>query len=69
MGIWLLVHPTTLAFHLSSTHFLITLHTHLGLTHLIVAHISHYQCEHTIDDLGIHLLWCMCRIDRVHYSP
>jgi hypothetical protein len=36
------------------------LHTHLSLSQLIVAHFSHCQCEHTIDDLGIHLLLCPC---------
>ncbi len=35
-SVWLLTHPTTLSFHLSLTHFLITLRTHLGLPHPIV---------------------------------
>jgi hypothetical protein len=37
---WLLTHPTTPKLHLSSAHFLITLHTHLGLPHPMVAHLS-----------------------------
>jgi hypothetical protein len=57
---WLLTHPTTLTFHLSSTHFLITLCSHLGLPHPMVAHLSWCQCGHTIDDLHIHLFWCPC---------
>jgi hypothetical protein len=36
---WLLTGPTTLAFHLSSTHFLTTQHTCLSLPHLIVAYL------------------------------
>lgn len=34
--------------------------THLSLSHLIIVHLSHCQCEYTIDDLGIHLLLCPC---------
>jgi hypothetical protein len=52
---WLLTHPTTLTFHLSSTHFFTTLRTHFGLPHPIVAHLSRCQCGHTIDDLGTQL--------------
>ncbi len=46
---------TTLAFNLSSIHFLTSLHTHLGFSHLTITHCSYCQCGHTIDDLGIHL--------------
>jgi len=53
----LIINPS---YHLSSVHFLIMLHTHLSLSHPIVAHLSHCQCGHTIDDLGIHLLLCPC---------
>ncbi len=55
---WLLVHPTTPTFRLSSTHFLTTLHTHLGLPHPIVAHLLWCQCGHTINDLDTNLLQC-----------
>jgi hypothetical protein len=40
VGTWLLARPTTLTFHLSSSHFFIILHTHLGLPHPIIPHIS-----------------------------
>ncbi len=40
--VWLLVYPTTPAFHLSLVDFFTTLCTCLGLPHLIVAHLS--QC-------------------------
>jgi len=59
-NVWLLARPTTPAFCLSSTHFLITLRTHLGLPHPMVAHLSWCQCGHTIDNLDIHLFWCPC---------
>jgi hypothetical protein len=26
----------------------------------MVAHLSWYQCGHSIDDLNTHLLWCPC---------
>ncbi len=39
VGIWLLAHPTTLTFHLSSTQFFTTLCTYLGLSHPIDAHL------------------------------
>jgi hypothetical protein len=34
VGVWLLTHPTTPTFRLSSTHFLTTPCTHFGLPHL-----------------------------------
>jgi hypothetical protein len=46
---WLLIRPTTPAFHLSLVHFLTTLRTRLGLPHLIIAHLSWCQCGHTIN--------------------
>ncbi len=55
---WLLIHPTTLAFHLLSAHFLTTLHTCFGLPHLIVAHLSWCHSGHTIDNLNTHLFRC-----------
>ncbi len=60
IGTWLLVHPSTLSFHLSSTHFLIAFHIRLGIPHLTIMHISWWQCGHTIEDLCIHLLHCPC---------
>ncbi len=67
---WLLVRPTTPTFHLSSTHFLTTLHTRLGLPHPIITHFSRCQCGHTISDLGAHLLWCPCGSECMiaHYT-
>jgi hypothetical protein len=62
---WLLVHPTTLTFHLSLTHFLTTLHTHPDSPHPIIAHLSHCQVELTIYDLSIHLLWCLCKGEHI----
>jgi len=55
----LLTHPTTLAFHLSSTHFLTTLHICLGLPHPTITHLCH------IDDLGIHLIQYMCENEHI----
>jgi hypothetical protein len=40
VGTWLLIHPTTLAFCLSSTHFLTTVYTHLDLPHPTIVHLS-----------------------------
>ncbi len=59
-GVWLLVHPTALAFDLSSAHFFTTVCTHFGLPHPTIAHLSWCQCGHTIDDLCAHLLQCPC---------
>jgi hypothetical protein len=56
-----ITHPTTPAFCLSLIHFCIVLHTHPSLPHFTVAHLSHYKCGHTIDDLSIHLLQCPFR--------
>jgi hypothetical protein len=60
VGAWLLACPTTPTFPLSSAHFLTTLRTHLGLPHLTVAHLSQCWCDHTINNLGTHLLRCPC---------
>jgi hypothetical protein len=57
-GTWLLVHPITLAFCLSPTHFFTSLNTHLGLPHPTMVHLSQCQCGHAVDNLGTHLLWC-----------
>jgi Zn finger protein HypA/HybF involved in hydrogenase expression len=64
VGAWLLVHPNTLSFCLSSTHFLTALRICFDILHPIVPHFSWCQCGHTIDDLGIHLLRCMCKSGR-----
>jgi hypothetical protein len=37
---WFLAHPNTLSFHLSSTHFFITLRIHFDIPHPIVPHFS-----------------------------
>lgn len=58
---WLLTYPTTPTFCLSLVHFLRVLHTHLGLPHSTNARLSHCQCEHTIDDLGIHIFQRLCK--------
>ncbi len=52
---WLLACPIAHIFHLSLVHLLITLHTYIGFPNPIIAHMSRCQCEHTINDLGIHL--------------
>jgi len=59
-GAWLLTHPSTPSFLLSSTHFLIAFCIRLIIPHPTIMHISLCQCGHTIDDLGIHLLCCSC---------
>lgn len=51
----------TLAFCLYLVHFLRAWHIHLGLSHSTFTHLSHWQCTHTIYDLGIHLLRCPCK--------
>jgi hypothetical protein len=53
-SVWLLVHPTTPTFHLSSTHFFTTLHINLNLQYPTVAHLSWCQCGHTINDLSMY---------------
>jgi hypothetical protein len=60
IGAWLLVHPNTPSFHLSSTHFLTILCICLSIPHPTVPHVSQCKCGHTIDDLDIHLLHCTC---------
>jgi len=65
VGIWLLTCLTTIAFRLSSAHFLVALHTLLGLPHPTVAHLLQCQCDHTIDNLSTHLLWCPCKNERI----
>jgi hypothetical protein len=62
---WLLAHPITPSFYLSSAHFLVTLHIRFGIPHLTIFHISRCQFGHTIDDLGTHLLCCPCRIKHI----
>jgi len=52
---------TTFAFRLFSSHFLTTLHS---ILRPMIAHLSCYQCGHTIDNLGTHLLWCPCGNER-----
>ncbi len=64
IGAWLLTHLSTLSFCLSNAHFFTTLHIHIGIPHPIVTHFSQCQCGHTIDDLGIHLLRCLCKSER-----
>jgi hypothetical protein len=61
IGAWLLTHLNTPSFRLYSTHFLTTLHIRLSIPHPIVVHFSRCQCGHTIDNLGIHLLHCLCK--------
>jgi hypothetical protein len=65
IGVWLLVHPITFAFCLSLVHFFTMLCTHLGLPHPTIAHLSRYQCGHTIDDLIIHLFQCPCENEHI----
>ncbi len=50
---------TYILFVLNSLHYNITYFPWLA-TNVIFAHFSCCQCGHTIDDLGIHLFWCMC---------
>jgi hypothetical protein len=50
---------------LSSIHVFTTLRTYLGLPHPKVAHLSQCQCDHTIDNLRIHLLQCPCRNEHI----
>jgi len=64
VGIWLLAHPTTLAFCLFSIHFLTRLRTYFGLPHLMITHPSQCQCGHTITNLDIHLLQCLFESER-----
>jgi len=60
MNAWLLARRTTLTFRFFFTHFLTLLQTHFGLSLRTITHFSHCQCGHTIDGLGIHLIWCLC---------
>ncbi len=57
VDVWLLICPTTFAFHLFLTNFIRALCTHLGLSHLMVVHLSRCQCDHTIEGLNTHLFW------------
>jgi hypothetical protein len=62
---WLLTRPNTLSFRLSSIHFLTTLHIHFNIPHLTILYLSKCWCGHTIDDLGIHLLCCLCGNEHI----
>jgi hypothetical protein len=62
---WLLAHLITPSFYLSSAHCFITLHIRFNVPHLTILDISQSQCGHTIDDLGIHLLCCLCKSERI----
>jgi hypothetical protein len=61
---WLLTCFSTASFHLSSTHFLTSFHICLSIPHLTMSHLLWCRCGHTINDLGIHLLRCMCGRER-----
>ncbi len=61
---WLLVHPSTLSFHLSFAYFLTTLYIRFSISHPTVLHLSRCWCDHTINDLGIYLLRCLCRSEH-----
>ncbi len=62
IGAWLLIHPNTPSLHLSSfAHFFTT----LCIPYRIVLHLSWCKCGHTSNDLGIHLLHCMCESERI----
>ncbi len=65
VGAWLLACLSTFSFHLSFAHFLTTFYIGLGIPHPMVPHFSQCQCGHTIDDLGIHLLRCLCGSERI----
>jgi hypothetical protein len=59
--VWLLTCPSTFSFCLFFVYFLIIFCIHLDISHPKVLHFSWCQCDHTIDDLGIHLLCCSCK--------
>jgi len=61
---WLLARPTTSTFCLSPTHFFTTLRTRFGLPYPTVAHLSWYQCGHTIYDLSTHLFQCFYKSEH-----
>jgi hypothetical protein len=60
---WLLARFSTPSFRLSSTHFLATLCIYLNISHLTFLHLSQCHCYHTLNDLGIHLICCLCEND------
>jgi hypothetical protein len=64
-GVLLLTCFNTLSFHLSSAHLFTTLHICLDISHPMVAHLSRCKCGHTINDLGIHLLHCLCESECI----
>jgi hypothetical protein len=64
-NVWLLTHPTTFAFCLSSTNFIIILCTCFGLPHPMVKYLSWCQYDHTINNLGIHLFRCPCGNEHI----
>jgi hypothetical protein len=55
---------TTPSFCLSLVHFLTTFHIYLDTSHPTIPHLSQCQCGHTINDLGIHLLCCLCESEH-----
>lgn len=56
----LLAHPST-----CSAHFLTTFDICFDISHPTVPHFSRCQCGHTIDNLGIHLLYCFCGSEHI----
>jgi hypothetical protein len=55
---WLIVCLSTPTFHLTLTHFLITLCSHFGWPHHTITQLSWCECGHTIDYLGTHFFRC-----------
>jgi len=57
--------PTTSTFHLSLSHFLITLCTCVSLPHPTITHFSQCNCGHTINDLGTYLFQRPCESECI----
>ncbi len=53
------------SFRLSFAHFFIALRFHFNIPHPTIPYFSWCQCDHTIDDLGIHLLRCLCGKEHI----
>jgi hypothetical protein len=59
-----LAYPSTPSFCLFLVHFLTTFCICLNISHPTIPHLSQCQCGHTINDLGIHLLCCLCESEH-----
>jgi hypothetical protein len=65
LDVWFIVRPIFLAFQLLSLNFSTTLHMWLGLFHPSIVNILWCVCTHPMKLMGIHLLRCVHKNERI----